>query len=107
MITVQEVTEWDWPNHIYMLDDSQSKCLGYQVSGKMPVVFTTPIPFDKKGRKFKIVSQEKAKDTITVKGSKGSIYYITKDNGHYKCSCTGYKFHGNCKHIKGIENEHH
>lgn len=100
MITLREVTDWGWQGHTYFVDDSQSKLLGYQVTGKSPVTFTTPMDFSKKGRKFEVVKAETEKNTRVVQGSKGNVYYITLVNGVERCTCTGFKYHGNCKHIK-------
>lgn len=105
MITLREVTDWGWQGHIYFVDDSQSKLLGYQADGRAPVTFTTPMEFSKKGRKFEVVKADVDSNTRIVRGSKGSVYYINTINGVTRCTCTGYKFYGNCKHVKEIENE--
>jgi hypothetical protein len=103
MIILKEVTGWGWQGHTYFVDDSQSKLLGYQIDGKSPVTFTTPMDFSKKGRKFEVVKEDLSTNTRIVAGSKGSVYYITTVNGVTRCTCAGYKYHGNCKHIKEVE----
>lgn len=100
MISVREITSWDWSNHTYFLDDSQNKLLGYQVDGEKPVTFTTPMDFDKRGRKFEVIKADTEKNTRIIQGSKGNVYYITNVNGVERCTCTGFKYHGKCKHIK-------
>lgn len=54
MITVQETTKWDAPNHIYLLNDSKSKMYGYIPVGEtVPYMFKKPMFFDKRNRTFK------------------------------------------------------
>ena len=106
MIKVQETTDWGYAGHIYMLDDSKSKLLGYQVEGQKPVIFTSPMDFSMRGRKFITLKEDPdMTDTRIVRGSKGNVYYVTNRDGVYRCTCTGFKFHGTCKHIKEIESE--
>lgn len=38
--------------------------------------------------------------TITVTGSKGDTYVVTKENGRVSCSCPGFNFRRTCKHIQ-------
>jgi hypothetical protein len=63
-------------------------------------VFKNPLKqFSKSRRKFKKIGEreeELAPGVITVQGSNGKVYTI--DDG--KCSCPGYTFRGNCKHVK-------
>ena len=40
-----------------------------------------------------------------VIGSKGQKYIVSKSNNHYSCSCTGFKFHGKCKHINLVKDD--
>lgn len=43
--------------------------------------------------------------TFEVRGSKGSVYTVTKAGQHFSCTCPGFKFHGGkCKHISQIKN---
>ena len=54
--------------------------------------------FSKSRRKFVKVGDYQEKGSLggtAVKGSNGNTYYIT--NG--KCSCKGFQFRGQCKHI--------
>ena len=47
----QEVTDWDIPNHTYMLKNG--KCLGYIKNGTDELIeFSKPLFFDGKRRKF-------------------------------------------------------
>jgi uncharacterized Zn finger protein len=36
---------------------------------------------------------------ITVQGSKGNTYVVTKENGKVSCSCPGYSYRKSCRHI--------
>lgn len=114
----QETTVWNSenvPNHIYLLNDSKSKMIGYVRAGtKKLVIFSKPMGFDVRGRKFKRVentfgklpTQEKpAYPTWIVSGSKGDSYTVSLIDGRYSCTCTGFKFHGRCKHATQIENQ--
>lgn len=113
----QETTAWtsDVANHIYLLNDSKSKMIGYVRAGtKQLVIFSKPMSFDTRGRSFRRVEntfgyKEKSAapdyPTWTVLGSKGDKYTVSKVDGQYSCSCTGFKFHGRCKHVSKIQGE--
>jgi SWIM zinc finger len=36
----------------------------------------------------------------TVKGSRGDDYLVTKTEDSWTCSCRGFEFHNDCKHIR-------
>jgi hypothetical protein len=104
MEAVRETTGGQFPPHIYLLDGT--KLVSYIKSGETePFYFKNPIKgFDKRGRKFEIVKPNpftvKATPRIEVQGSKGQVYYIdTEDNS---CTCPGYTFRGDCKHVKEL-----
>jgi hypothetical protein len=114
----QETTDWGEhavPNHIYLLDDSKSKMFAYVKAGTNTVfTFKQPISFSTKGRKFKPVTntfqynikEEPTKAKIwKVKGSKGDSYTVSLDGNTYQCSCTGFKYHGKCKHILQVQEQ--
>ena len=113
MEAVKEITVWSDGNtvinHTYLLDGD--KMVAYiRYGGNEPFWFKTPIRIDKRGRKF-----EKVSDTIfnmsmnvltpnnlkEVVGSKGQVYLVDLDEN--TCTCPGYTFRGNCKHIKELE----
>lgn len=113
----QETTVWSnsTPNHIYVLDDSKSKMFAYVRAGTKSVFkFKTPLPISTKGRKFvevkntfnfKLEDDAPQAEKWTVTGSKGDKYTVRKIDGVFQCSCTGYKYHGKCKHAKQIEDQ--
>lgn len=43
--------------------------------------------------------------TWTVDGSKGNKYTVTRTNGKWACTCTGYQFRKQCKHITELSNK--
>ena len=102
---LKEVTDWGDQNvhNGYYHINSQTQLVAYQPVGGELKVFNTPMKnFSKSRRKFVKVGDYQEKDSlggVAVKGSNGNTYYIA-DN---KCSCPGFKFRGNCKHIKEME----
>ena len=97
MIQAVEVTDWEFPNHTYLLNDALDKCFGYiKASNGEKTMFEKPLKFDVRNRKFnKIRIEEEVKYDKKVIGSKGDVYYIIDG----KCSCTGFKYRGSCKHV--------
>jgi hypothetical protein len=78
----------------------------------LPEKFSKPIRIDIRGRKFKVNSEQYNIDVeaevpegrvIEVVGSKGDVYRVTELRGEYSCTCSGFKFRGDCKHIKGVQ----
>ena len=111
-----ETTEWAGataPNHVYLLDDSKSKMFAYVKFGKgLPEKFSKPIRIDIRGRKFKLNPEQYQVDVeaevpegrvIEVQGSKGDVYRVTELRGEWSCTCSGFKFRGDCRHIKGVQ----
>ena len=41
----------------------------------------------------------------TVKGSKGNDYLVIRQKGQYNCSCPGFTYRKNCRHIAEVGNE--
>lgn len=111
---LQETTVWEnpVPNNLYVVDNTKSKMIAYLPPGKSEfVVFKKPIGYDTRYRKFVEVPntfnfhlQEKSVNpTWNIVGSKGDVYTIEKIKNDYFCSCSGFKFHGKCKHIESVK----
>ena len=100
------------PNGVYLLDDGKSKMYAFRPRGTGEIkVFKNPIRIDVRGRKFAVNSvQFKTELTepepegrvIEVRGSKGDIYQVTELNSNWSCTCSGFRFRGECKHIKEL-----
>lgn len=109
MIVVQETTQWNDPNqvnHIYFMSDNKRYIYAYMRGDTgQSTIFKKPIEISIKGRTFDTIKKvNDSKPGIAVTGSKGDVYYVTEDNGKYSCTCTGFTFHGTCKHIKQVNN---
>ena len=100
------------PNGVYLLDDGKSKMYAFRPFGTGTIkVFKNPIRIDLRGRKFAVNSvqfktelkePEPEGRVIEVRGSKGDIYQVTDLNGNLSCTCSGFRFRGDCKHIKEL-----
>ena len=107
-------TTQDWscetPNHTYLLSTDKSKMYGYIKSRSGDTfTFKKPIKFDARGRNFVEVKElgeieiEAQGQSWKVDGSNGNSYIVQKIDNVYNCTCSGFKFKGECKHIKQIE----
>lgn len=117
MEILRETTEWDFPNHTYLVNE-KNQLVAFQ-NGFGIQVLKKPINFDKRYRKFvKVENIELSKvskavkqspvdtDTsnkIEVKGSTGKSYYVETTSGKYACTCPGYGFRSKCKHSEQIK----
>ena len=111
MEAVKEITVWadgkSAVNHTYLLDGD--KMLAYIRHGTDDEFwFKTPIRISKSGRKFVKVTNAlftgiggQLRNTKEVAGSKGQTYIVNLDDN--TCTCPGYTFRGNCKHVKELE----
>jgi hypothetical protein len=109
-----ETTDWKdrTPNGIYLLNDSKTKMYAYRSPRDTTIkIFKNPIRIDLRGRKFAINSvqfktqlqEEEPEGRVTqVHGSKGDVYQVTELNGNWACTCSGFKFRGDCKHVKSV-----
>jgi hypothetical protein len=101
------------PNGIYLLDDGKSKMYAFRPGRTGDIkVFRNPIRIDLRGRKFvvnpvqfetKLKEPEPEGRSWTVRGSKGDEYRVTELNGNYSCSCSGFRFRGQCRHIAELQ----
>jgi len=98
------------PNGIYLLDDSKTKMYAFKPRGTGEIkVFKNAIKIDVRGRKF-VINPVQFKTALKepepegrywiVKGSKGDEYKITEHSGNLSCTCSGFRFRGDCKHVK-------
>tara|TARA_R110001592_G_scaffold29047_9_gene105776 strand:- start:210 stop:533 length:324 start_codon:yes stop_codon:yes gene_type:complete len=100
---LQEVTDWGKykvNNGIYHINGA-GQLVAYQVNddADLHVLKSPSKGFSKSRRKFVKIGErpeELDNDVIVIKSSSGKTYTI-KDG---TCSCPGYTFRGNCKHIK-------
>lgn len=114
----QETTKWPdgMANGIYALNDSRTKMFAYVAPGQQAAkVFKKPITIDTRGRVFVAVKERFGVEVDepvaenprwTVTGSKGDQYTVEKTENGFVCSCSGFKFRGQCKHVKEIEVKH-
>ena len=111
---LKEITQWSTctPNHVYFLDDSKTKCYAYIRSGdNTPLSFKKPLAIDIRGRKFvEIANRWKFSvdevpmgRTWKVAGSKGDTHTVSEENGSLSCTCAGYKFRSQCRHVASIK----
>jgi len=109
-------TTLDWaqptPNHVYLLSTDKSKMYGYIKAGTEEVtVVKKAYNFDARRRTFvevKELGEIDLKDLSVeqqweVTGSKGNRYIVQKVEGVLQCSCAGYTFRGDCRHVKEVK----
>ena len=119
----QEVTNWDAgydvPNHTYYMRDDRAYAVGYiKANTNRLIKFSKPMRMEVRGRKFKLLDKVGESDTVyfpkveeetsatvvkTVVGSNGKNYYIGGSTGKWHCSCPGFQFRLQCKHIAEME----
>lgn len=113
---LQEITVWkdgSTANHLYVLDDSKSNMIAFRQTGQSDFkTFKAPIRIDTRGRKFVEVKntfgltfdREKPEGKChTVSGSKGEQYTVVEHEDKFTCTCSGFKFRGQCKHIDYVK----
>ena len=109
-----ETTDWKdtVPNGIYLLDDTKTKMYAFRPKGTGEIkVFKAAIKIETRGRKFvispvqfetKLKEPEPEGRVWIVKGSKGDEYRVSELNGNLSCTCSGFRFRGDCKHVKSV-----
>jgi hypothetical protein len=111
MEAVRETTVWSGvdyrqPNHDYLLDGD--RVVAYRPWGTGEVIFCSgKLKLDRRGRKFeklKVNSFESLQHSargepvvLEVQGSKGQTYRV--DPEAKTCTCPGFQFRGNCRHL--------
>lgn len=104
---LQEVTDWGKykvNNGVYHVN-SAGKLVAYQVNvdSELQVLKVPSTQFSKARRKFKKIGErpeEIPSHIIELTGSKGNKYFLDTEKG--TCTCPGYTFRGNCKHVKEV-----
>ena len=52
----------------------------------------------------KVAARKEIKSqTFEVAGSKGNVYTVTNDAGRWSCTCVGFGFRKDCKHIHQVK----
>ena len=82
-----------------------NRALAYINDSKVPFYFKNPITMSMNRRVFKPASEllfaKQVADTrIKVIGSKGTEYFV--DPVEKTCTCPGYIYKGNCRHLKEL-----
>lgn len=54
------------------------------------------------GAKVEYQPVKSSREVITVQGSKGQTYVVTKENGKATCTCPGFGFRKTCKHVQEV-----
>jgi hypothetical protein len=109
-----ETTQWadNVRNNAYYMDESRDKIYAYIKAGDKAVFkFKNPIRIDTRGRKFKeipdpynfTIEETTNPNRWEVTGSRGDLYIVRLVDGLYSCSCSGFRFRGQCKHVKEFD----
>ena len=110
MITIlQEITDWDCHNGFYHVND-HDYLVGYQKDQESKTkVFKNPMKrFSKARRKFVVrgtyEDQHEVEVGVTWKftGSKGNTYVVSEKYDELSCTCPGFRFRGQCKHVTEV-----
>jgi hypothetical protein len=105
MKLMQEMTVFagaKMPNHSYLLDDAGIAIGMRKFSAGEVMKFRTPILLDRRGRIFKLVDDlgpdtPVSSNIVEVAGSGSNVYTVDLDKK--QCSCPGFTYRGECKHI--------
>lgn len=116
MKILKEITDWGLDynigGHVYFTNDSKDKIYAYvKASGTEVERFKVPMKFKTTGRKFKevpntwgySVDDKPEGRTWTVAGSRGDSYTVSENNGEWLCTCAGFRFRSECKHVKELQ----
>ena len=103
---LQEITDWGKykvNNGIYHVN-SVGKLVAYQpnADSELQVLNVPSTQFSKARRKFKKIGSypeiTNEPHVKLIEGSNGNTYSLDTEKG--TCSCPGYTYRGNCKHVK-------
>lgn len=123
MKAMLEFTEWRDvavpTNHVYWMNDSGNKIYAYARWGNPNDTqqFKSPITIDQRGRRFVKVRHDiygwQDPDEVpqgrvfTVPGSRGDLYTVNDVDGRWSCTCSGFQFRSQCRHITLIKEQQH
>lgn len=104
-----EDTVWkdSFPNGAYLFDGSNRMMYAFKPLNGPVKVFSNPIGIETRGRKFSISPVQYPSGVVVgapvckswkVQGSKGQEYVVTESGDKLTCTCSGFKFRGQCKH---------
>jgi len=83
------------------IDSKQYLCLTTGLKGfPVRVVDRTMIVDNKKQVNFILDEFFGVTERRKVQGSKGAVYELTKTNGKWTCTCPGFEYRKDCKHVK-------
>lgn len=114
----RETTQWcnDTHNGVYLLNDSKSKIYAHSPHSVGQIkYFTTPLPMHTRGRKFEPHSEQwpiTVPDEPTpgqvwsVPGSGNNTYQVSLDSNRWACTCAGFRFRSQCRHVEQIRSQH-
>ena len=98
---LQEVTDWSGAGHNVNNGIYHVNSAGHLVQHN-DTVFKNPLKgFSKTRRKFIKIGERTETyhpKVVEVKGSNGKVYSILDG----KCSCPGFIYRGNCKHVRNL-----
>jgi len=108
MITIlKEITDWKFTNGIYHVND-HDQLVGYQGPNTPYKEFKEPMKgFNRGRRKFEEVgtyaeAHEETIMKIPFDGSNGKTHYVIVEDGECRCTCPGWKFRSQCKHVDDV-----
>lgn len=90
--------KWLTPDEIAVTNPNHPN--GFSIIHKKNIVWIR----DAKGSKATVKLDSDYKQW-TVKGSKGNDYLVIRQKGQYNCTCPGFTFRKNCRHITEVGNE--
>lgn len=101
MEAIRETTDWEFPNHTYLLDGTTLVAYIKQGTTEVKLLKNGIKNFDKRRRTFEkadkaLFDTAANSSLIEVQGSKGAVYYVDPENA--TCTCPGYTFRGKCRH---------
>ena len=90
--------KWLQPDEIAVTNPNHPN--GFSIIHKKNIVWIR----DAKGNKATVKLDSDYRQW-TVKGSKGNEYLVIRSKGQYNCTCPGFTFRKNCRHIAEVGSE--